>query len=159
MGFIKVGIGITHHLGLFKLLNSGYNYFNAHCSAVNISVKFYLRGHFSRRKERDAHLFFFLLVLRMCSVMMYHTMVPWGRQMKKNQHRKLFEAKQANNCRHICFIIADNRKTKETETLPEWQGSHKRLMNTKSISMSQKHSHSTQYTVNPHYADHRASFP
>lgn len=59
MGFIKVGIGITHHLGLFKLLNSGYNYFNAHCSAVNISVKFYLRGHFSRKKERDAHLFFF----------------------------------------------------------------------------------------------------
>lgn len=59
MGFIKVGVGITHHLGLFKLLNSGYNYVNAHCSAVKISVKFYLRGHFSRRKERDAHFYFY----------------------------------------------------------------------------------------------------
>lgn len=32
-------------------------------------------------------------------------------------------------------------------------------MNTKGISKRQRHSHSTQCTVNPHYADHRASFP
>lgn len=102
-------------------------------------------------------LFFFLSLeyaQSWCITQWYHEA-----DKQSNWTQKTFEAKQANNCHHNYFIMADNRKTKETESLPKWQDSCKRLMNTKSISKRQRHSHSTQCTVNLHYANHRASFP